>query len=405
MNINLQRAVDRWVGVPLCGLLSLFSGLFVRQPMPAEPRQILIIMLSEMGSLVLARPMFDRLRHRYPDARLHVMMFAKNREILDLMGVVPEDHVLALRSDSVWGLVCDSLKALWRLRRLRVDAVIDGELFSRVSSILSLLSGAPLRVGFQPHTQEGLYRGSFINCPVLYNPYHHLSQQLLSMVEALEDKTSPLGKRLVAPLPAHVAPIPFSAQEISAMQSRLMADFPALRNRKLILIYAGGGVLPIRAWPASNYAEISARLLFDGYGVGLIGMTEDGPVAQDIKQRCLHDACIDLTGYTRSVRELLVLFHTAHLLITNDGGPGQFSALTPISAIVLFGPETPLLYSPLSSRVHCLTASLACSPCLTAYNHRRSPCDGNNQCLKQITPDEVLSLAQRLLHETNEAAA
>lgn len=405
MNINLQRAVDRWVGVPLCGLLSLFSGLFVRKPTPAKPRRILVIMLSEMGSLVLARPMFDRLRHRYPDASLHVMMFAKNREVLDLMEIVPPDQVLALRSDSVWGLVSDSLGALWRLRRLGVDAVIDGELFSRISSILALLSGAPLRVGFQPHTQEGLYRGSFINRPVLYNPYHHLSQQLLSMVEALEDDTCPLGKRLAPPMPTHVSPVTLSAKETAAMQSRLIADFPALRNRKLVLIYAGGGILPIRAWPTLNYAEVCARLLAEGFAVGLIGMTEDGPVAQEIKQHCKHDACIDLTGYTRSVRELLVLFHAASLLITNDGGPGQFAALTPISAIVLFGPETPLLYSPLSPRVHCLMAGLACSPCLTAYNHRRSPCDGNNQCLKQITPDEVLTLAQRLLHSAAEVAA
>jgi hypothetical protein len=30
---------------------------------------------------------------------------------------------------------------------------------------------------------------------------------------------------------------------------------------------------------------------------------------------------------------------------------------------------------------------------LTAYNHRATPCDGDNQCLKQIQPEHVLSLA------------
>ena len=30
-------------------------------------------------------------------------------------------------------------------------------------------------------------------------------------------------------------------------------------------------------------------------------------------------ACLDLTGYTRSIRELLMLFHASALLITNDG--------------------------------------------------------------------------------------
>ena len=40
---------------------------------------------------------------------------------------------------------------------------------------------------------------------------------------------------------------------------------------------------------------------------------------------------------------------------------------------------------------------LSCSPCLTAYNHRRSPCDGNNVCLKSISPEEVLAAANELL--------
>jgi hypothetical protein len=35
---------------------------------------------------------------------------------------------------------------------------------------------------------------------------------------------------------------------------------------------------------------------------------------------------------------------------------------------------------------------MACSPCLTAYNHRDSFCDGDNQCLKVITVAEVEKL-------------
>ncbi len=28
--------------------------------------------------------------------------------------------------------------------------------------------------------------------------------------------------------------------------------------------------------------------------------------------------------------------------------------------------------------------NFSCSPCVTAYNHRKSPCDGDNLCLKEI---------------------
>ncbi|MBW1804079.1 MAG: glycosyltransferase family 9 protein, partial [Deltaproteobacteria bacterium] len=83
--------------------------------------------------------------------------------------------------------------------------------------------------------------------------------------------------------------------------------------------------------------------------------------------------------------------------ITNDGGPGHFASLTSIPAIILFGPETPLLYGPLDQKSTAIHASLSCSPCLTAYNHRDTPCDGDNMCLKAITTEEVLLKAYEIL--------
>jgi ADP-heptose:LPS heptosyltransferase len=110
-----------------------------------------------------------------------------------------------------------------------------------------------------------------------------------------------------------------------------------------------------------------------------------------------HPACRDLTGYTRNLHELLMLFHQADLLITNDGGPGHFASLTPIQTLVFFGPETSRLYGPISERATVLESGMACSPCLSAYNHRDTPCNGDNQCLQQIDVAQVLRLTQTQL--------
>ena len=85
------------------------------------------------------------------------------------------------------------------------------------------------------------------------------------------------------------------------------------------------------------------------------------------------------------------------LLVTNDGGPGQFAALTPIWTLMLFGPETPSLYAPVTPKCYSFYSQWPCSPCLTAYNHRSSYCDGDNQCLKVIAPDTVLAKARECL--------
>jgi len=397
VDIGLTRRVDRWVGVPLCRLLSLVPGSRRKPRSGGSVGRVLVIMLSEMGSQVLAVPMFRELRRKYPGATLHALVFEKNRELLELLDVVPAENIVTIDDATAGRFVSSSMGAVRTLRRIGIDTVIDAELFTRVGSILAYLSGAKTRVGFHRHTQEGLYRGDFINRPVVYNPYQHLSHQLLTLAGAVDSDSLPSGKRAVtAPLPT-VPGIVFPQPEIDALRQRLAADFPGVDPHRLVLIQPGGGLLPIRAWPREHYARLASGLIEAGYGVAVIGPAADREVARSISAAVGDSRLLDLTGYTRTVRELLLLFHLAPLLIANDGGPAQFSALTPIAAVILYGPETPVLYGSLNPRAVCLHLSLSCSPCLTAYNHRNSPCDGDTRCLKEITPSLVLDKALELL--------
>lgn len=401
MDIRFQRAVDKYAGVPLCALFTAWDWcirkLGLRRKRAAEPKRILVILLSEMGSLVLAEPMFQRINTRYPGAELHVMLFAKNREVLDLLNVVPKQNVITLNDSNLKDFASDMWEALQKMRALRFDVVIDCELFARVSSLIAYMSGSPVLVGFEPHTQEGLYRGGYLTNPVMYNPYRHLSHQLLTMVDAIDSNSYPAGKTV--PTDEVIVPptLAFNDGEIAAEASKLESDFPTIAGKPLVLIYPSGGILPIRAWPLESYYRVADHFLQQGYAVGVIGLKGDKAFGQAVLNHTRHPMCIDLTGYTRSVRHLLALFHRAALLITNDGGPGQFAAMTPIPTIILFGPETPRLYQSWAKNAYFFHQPLACSPCLTAYNHRMSPCDGDNQCLKQITPDQVLSKAHELL--------
>jgi ADP-heptose:LPS heptosyltransferase len=373
-----------------------------------EPRNILVILLSEMGSIVLAGPMFAALRRNYPAAHIHILQLKKNQEVSRLLQLTQVQNMHSLDDSSGVSLVRDILQVSAAMRRLRVDAVVDCELFSRVSALLSFACGAPVRVGFTPHTQEGLYRGSFINHAIPYNPYQHISKQFLSLVDALQPSgATPRNKAAaIRELPVDTElSVSFSADELQTYRNQVRSDHPVTEGRKLVLVYAGGGILPERAWPAEHYARVAQGLCAAGYAVGLIGLKDDAQLAQDLKSQVQSDACIDLTGYTRSIRELLMLFHAADLLITNDGGPGHFATLTPIQSMVFFGPETGRLYGPLGTRNAVLESGIACSPCLSAYNHRLTFCDGDNQCLKRIAPDPVLAQSLAYLQTSTAAAA
>ena len=405
MNIQMQRWVDRWVGIPLCAVVSCID--FISQRLKAKtnadatPRAIVIILLSEMGSLVLAHDMFARLKSRYPHAELHALLFGKNREILDLMRVIKPEHVHTVDDRSLFFLLSSLWQCIKQLRSAKVNVAIDCELFSRISSLLSYASGASVRVGFHRHTQEGLYRGSHINRRAPYNPYQHISSQFLTLARAIDSTAVPKSK-LPVMLPTKAPPpVQLDAQLVLDIQTRLANDFSTIAGKPLVLVYPGGGVLPIRAWPLDSYTALCNGLVQDGCAVAVIGLKDDQALAQllvaNVKSVNSGGSVIDLTGYTRSIAELLALFHVAKLLVTNDGGPGQFAALTPIWTVMLFGPETPALYAPLTPKCHSFYSQWPCSPCLTAYNHRNSFCDGDNQCLKVISPDAVLVKAREFL--------
>ena len=408
MNIDLQRFIDRWAGIPLCAAVSGFDVLKRRlQPEPARdpaPRAIVVILLSEMGSLVLANDMFARLKARYPDAPLHALLFRKNREILDLMQVMDPANVHTVDDHSLTSLLSSLWQVIKALRRANVDVAIDCELFSRISSLLSYASGAKVRVGFHRHTQEGLYRGSHINRPVPYNPYHHISAQFLTLARAIDSTAVPKSKLAVVASPKPPPHVQLDGALIQGIQARLAQDFPAIAGKPLVLVYPGGGILPIRAWPLAAYTALCEGLVADGCAVAVIGLKDDQALARQLvasvqaaRSGLPGSPVIDLTGYTHSISELLALFHVARLLVTNDGGPGQFAALTPIWTLMLFGPETPALYAPLTPHCYSFYSQWPCSPCLTAYNHRTSYCDGDNQCLKVIEPAAVLAKARECL--------
>ena len=397
MKIETQRRIDHYIGTIICRIFSVYYKFFKKEPRPDETKRILIVLLSEMGALVLAYPMFQRLKEKFPEASLHIMLYEKNREVVELLGVIPSENIIAINYDSLPVFAKTVLGALSKMRRLNIDTVIDCELFSRVSSILSFLSGAAIRVGFHPHTQEGLYRGNFMNRPVPYNPYHHISRQFLTLVDAIDSHTDPRAKRLITEEKLEIPAMEFGPDEIEDTQKRLFEKAPAIREKRIVLIYPGGGLLPIRAWPLDYYCTLAEALLKRGYAVAVIGLADDKQVARTILSHTADENCVDLTGYTKTIRELMRIFHLSSLLITNDGGPGHFAALTPIPTIIFYGPETPRLYGPIDDKALNLFLDLSCSPCVTAYNHRNSPCDGDNQCLKKIAPEDVLSKALEIL--------
>jgi ADP-heptose:LPS heptosyltransferase len=199
LNIETVRKLDYYAGVPLCFIgtvIKTFFSLFPRAGRNSKPKNILFIELSEMGSTILADPAMLKLK-RTLNTNLFFAIFEKNSPSLDLLGTVPRENIFILSDDGLFDVAFGAIKFFFWARKKKIDTVIDLELFSRFTALLTGLSGAVRRVGFHAFYNEGLYRGNFLTHKVAYNPHQHIAKNFIALVNALlgDQVESPYSRR------------------------------------------------------------------------------------------------------------------------------------------------------------------------------------------------------------------
>jgi ADP-heptose:LPS heptosyltransferase len=406
MKVDTMRHIDYYVGVPLCFLGSLCQKaikLLVRRDKKA-PKNVLFIELSEMGSAILVDPAMRKLQ-KEGGANLHFAIFKKNKPSLDLLGTVPQENIYTIRGDGILSLAVDTIKFFYWTRKRKIDAVIDLELFSRVTALLTGFSGAPLKVGFHAYYNEGLYRGDFLSHKVAYNPHIHIAKNFIALVNALlsSKEEIPYSKTMISDDEIRIAKVKFSADEKKTVIDIVRGcyeKFDAEKN-KIILINPNASELLIqRRWPQENYAQL-IKMILDNCSKAIVLITGDPREREEagrLKEQVGDDRCVNFAGKV-TFAQLPLLYSISEFMVTNDSGPPHFAAVTDMPTFVIFGPETPALYGSLGKTTP-IYAGLACSPCVSAANHRKTACR-DNVCLKIIKPSQVFKIIRPDLEKIN----
>ncbi len=396
MNIDTMRKLDYYAGVPLCFLGTVIKkvlSLFFRDRDPGSPpHNILFIELSEIGSTILADPAMRKAEEAL-HARLYFVIFQSNRPGLDLLNAISPENIFSIRDSGLLRIAGDSVRFFAWCRKNHIDTVVDLELFSRFTALLSGYSGATRRVGFHAFHNEGLYRGDFLTHRVAYNPHLHIAKNFIALVNALlsAKKEIPYSKTLVGDEEVSVRKVPADEQTKRAMLHKIGVSSPAFeegRFRIVLFNTDASDLVPLRRWPEAYYIAL-ARMVLERYPdvmVLLVGSPSERAGKERIVSSVGSGRCVNFAGFT-SLTDLPALYSISSLMVTNDSGPAHFASVTDMPVFVLFGPETPKLYGPLGAMTP-LYAGLACSPCVTAANHRKTACS-DNVCLQIITPEQV----------------
>ena len=414
ISVNTMRAIDHWVGVPLCAIASplvvLIDGvkrIFSRGP--KTPKKLLFIELSEMGSAILVDPAMRNAQAR--GAELFFLIFKSNRASLTLLNTVKPENIFTIDSSSLGGLIKDTLRFLLVARAHRIDTVIDLELFSRFTALLTGLCGARHRVGYHIFHGEGLWRGFMLTRKVHYNPHIHITKNFLSLIHAAFAKEIevPFSKIQIPDSEVKLEQAIIHPDVMKKVLARIEkkaaeAGIPYThgKNRLILINPNASDLLPQRRWAQQRFSELiqAVNQRYPNDLILITGSPTEFVYVDKVRSVANVKNALNFAGQV-TFTELPPLYTLSDVMVTNDSGPGHFSAVTPLRTVVLFGPETPALYGSIGNSI-AITANLACSPCVSAANHRKTPCQ-DNVCMQAISVAQVLDKVTVQLQEADRA--
>src|SRR5215470_3410890 len=251
MKVDTMRRIDRYAGVPLCAIATVLTRLagWLGGGKTRPLRRILFVGLSEMGTTVLAQPAMRKAADKL-GAELYFVIFKRNVGSLDLLGTFPAANVRTIRDTSLVYLAWDTLAFLWWTRKCGIDTIVDLELFSRFTALLTGFAGADRRVGFHRFHQEGLYRGEMLTHRVAYNPHIHVAKNFIALIDALlaAVPTVPYSKTKIGDDELKASIAEPSAASREAMLARIRAEtaFDPARQRIVLVNPNASEMLPHR---------------------------------------------------------------------------------------------------------------------------------------------------------------
>jgi ADP-heptose:LPS heptosyltransferase len=365
-----------------------------------------------MGSTILVDPAMRKVARELPESESYFLIFESAKDSLALLGTIPQERIQTIQDQNFLKLTWSTIRVIFWMWRKQIDTVIDLELFSRFTALLTGLSLAPRRIGFFAFHHEGLSRGRLLTHQVAYNSHQHISKNFLSLTHALLSEVKgappelPYSKILIPDSEISLAQAPIDPQVRIKVATRIqtLSGLNPLKHPVILFNPNASDMLPQRRWAYENYAELISRVLVrlpDALAL-ITGAPAERETAEKVRTLTLQAAhqkgqklspsrVMNFAGEVK-LRELPALYDLSAFMVSNDSGPAHFASVTRMPTFVFFGPETPLLYGALG-RTTPIYAGLACSPCVAATNHRKTPCS-DNQCLKVITPDWAMRVLE-----------
>lgn len=346
--------------------------------------KILIVRLSAIGDVVHVLPALRCLRHYYPYANISWLVEDRAAGLIDGHPDLDEIIIFPRKRwrEGVFGPIrllntISEVSGFFRnLRAKGFDAAIDFQ-GNLKSGVMTLLSGAPLRVGFaKGYCRE--YNYIFTN--------HHVTP-LKERMHRVEKYLSLLTALGIKPTYEH-STINVSPEDRNYITKSLENFINS--PRPLVIIHPGTSEFgAYKRWPAKSFTHLGNKLIKE---LGAQVIITWGPGELDKAKEIISgmDEGSHLAPETSNLHQLASLIGQSDLFVSGDTGPMHIASILGVPQVAIFGPKDPVIYGPYNEHSAVVRKDVECSPCT------KRTCD-DPICITAITPEEVFEAARELL--------
>lgn len=366
---------------------ALLAGIRRRRGPPAgraDPKRILVCNQAHLGDAILATAVLPRLRDAYPDAEIGMLVHPDGLRVAGAHPGIRQVHVvehwhLNRRGESLrarlWRHRQSTRAAVKAIRATRYDLAID--LYHYFPNSIVLLSRCDIP------TLAGWDSGGF--GPLL----DVVARNGSTPMPVLERHAALLGRLGIAsrtPLQPEL-PLP----EVTMARWRARATAHGLPGRYVALHL--GAHAEHRRWPTADWVVLARALIDRGEALLLLGQgASEVDACRQVAAAC--PAAIDLAGQL-AWEEMLAAIAQCGLLVAHDSAPIHVAAAYDRPRICLAAGINDLrVWLQSHHRSVVLMHPVGCAPC-----GRTGGC-ATMDCLRRVSPAEVLGAFDRLVQET-----
>ncbi len=374
MKLELQKRID-WVlgGILIVCLkpLVVFLGFLLKRDHQLTPRrEICFIKMLGGGSLVIALPALLGIRNKYPDLKMTLVTtkgiadFGRALSVFDRVLVIDQSSLLSLARSSI--VACVSV--------FRVDCFIDFEVYSRLTTVFSVLTCARNRIGF--YLESAVWRKHLHTHLIYFNrnaPVHLFYERVAGLLGAKPANFADCQRQIYKKVQ-------------TSNRTKTIAIGPGCSS------FARERILSAAQWVETFKERLTQNPEFAKARIELLGGADDFAIADEIDKNLIRIwpelKINNLCG------KLPLLKSLEHLACADqfwgvDSALLHFARLFGVYCLSFWGPtapETRLKNFNIVEEVH--YKKISCSPCV--HVAEVPPCQGKNLCIQALFDSSIV---------------